>query len=72
MCVFGVNRRYFCAEEHYFRRAVNGHDDENHIAELVNSVRQGHKDRNRARSVAQSVEYHLFCREHHMDLVFES
>ncbi|MFM7989238.1 MAG: hypothetical protein ACKPKO_58985, partial [Candidatus Fonsibacter sp.] len=57
--VCGVSRGYFCAEDIYFRRAANGHDDdEKHIAELVKSVRQCHTGRKRARSVAQLVEYH--------------
>ena len=47
-------------EDLYFLYAFNGHNDnEKHIAELVEPFRQGHRDRKRARSVAQSVEYHL-------------
>ncbi|MFM7984578.1 MAG: hypothetical protein ACKPKO_35150 [Candidatus Fonsibacter sp.] len=37
----------------------NGHDDEQDIAELVESCRQDHRERRRAGSVAQSVEHNV-------------
>ena len=62
-----------CAEELYFRRAIHGHDhDEEHIAELVKSLRQGHTGRNRARSVALSVENHsnnTSLKEHRLEIL---